>query len=127
MILMGHPWISSPKFCKIFSKKEIKDTRSDQIVLLEPLVNSHALASYCQQNSISYAVVVDTVDDAIYANALGASYVICKKDTTALMIQPIAETYLFDTKVLVLINSEKEITKIACNGIDGVIFSKIIE
>jgi NAD(P)H-dependent flavin oxidoreductase YrpB (nitropropane dioxygenase family) len=50
---------------------------------------------------------------------------ICEEDA-ALMIQPIAETYLFDTKVLVLIHSEKEISKIARGGIDGVIFAGAI-
>jgi NAD(P)H-dependent flavin oxidoreductase YrpB (nitropropane dioxygenase family) len=125
MVLIGHPWVKSPEFCRVFSQNDIKASRADQIVLLEPLVDSHKLAQYCQENKITYAVVVNTVDDAIYANALGASYMICEEDA-ALMIQPIAETYLFDTKVLVLIHSEKEIAKIARGGIDGVIFAGAI-
>jgi NAD(P)H-dependent flavin oxidoreductase YrpB (nitropropane dioxygenase family) len=125
MVLIGHPWVKSPEFCRTFSQNDIKASRPNQIVLLEPLVDSHNLAQYCQENKITYAVVVNTVDDAIYANALGASYIICEEDA-ALMIQPIAETYLFDTKVLVLIQSEKEIAKIARGGIDGVIFAGAI-
>jgi len=125
MILIGHEWIKSPQFCRVYSKEDILKSGADRIVLLEPLVDSHALASYCQENAIAYAVVVNTLDEALYANALGASYMICDEDT-ALMIQPIAETYLFDTKVLVLIHSEKEISKIARGGIDGVIFASAI-
>jgi NAD(P)H-dependent flavin oxidoreductase YrpB (nitropropane dioxygenase family) len=125
MILIGHPWVKSPEFCRVFSQEDIKASKPNQIVLLEPLVDSHKLAQYCQENGIVYSVVVNTVDDAIYANALGASYMICEEDA-ALMIQPIAETYLFDTKVLVLIHSEKEIAKIARGGIDGVIFAGAI-
>jgi NAD(P)H-dependent flavin oxidoreductase YrpB (nitropropane dioxygenase family) len=109
----------------VFSHDDITSSKPGQIVLLEPLVDSHKLAQYCQENKIPYAVVVNSIDDAIYANALGASYMICEEDA-ALMIQPIAETYLFDSKVLVLIQNEKEIAKIARGGIDGVIFAGAI-
>ena len=125
MILIGHPWIESPEFCRAYSKEDIKKSRPDQIVLLEPLVDSHVLAQHCRDNEIAYAVVVNSLDDAIYTNALGAVYMICDEDT-ALVIQPIAENYLFDTRVLVLIHSEKEISKIARGGIDGVIFAGAI-
>ncbi len=125
MILIGHPWIESPEFCRVYSKEDIEKSRPDQIVLLEPLVDSHTLAQHCRNNEIAYAVVVNSLDDAIYANALGALYMICDEDT-ALVIQPIAENYLFDTKVLVLIHTEKEIAKIARGGIDGVIFAGAI-
>jgi len=70
-------------------------------------------------------VVVNTLDDALFANALGAKYIICEEDD-ALMIQPIAQEYLFDTRILVLIHNEKEISKIARGKIDGVIFAEAI-
>jgi hypothetical protein len=125
MILIGHPWIESTKFCRAYNEKEIKSVAEDQTVLLEPLVDSYKLARYCYDNDIPYAVVVNTLDEAIYANALGAKYVICDEDT-ALMIQPVANEYLFDTRVLVLIKSEKEVSKIARGGIDGVVFGSAI-
>jgi hypothetical protein len=125
MIVVGHPWIKSQKFCKVFSIEDIKNSPEDSIVLLEPLVDSHSFAQYCQDNSIAYAVVANTLDDAIFANALGARYMSCEEDD-ALMIQHIAQEYLFDTRILVLIHSEKEISKIARGGIDGVIFSEAI-
>lgn len=125
MILIGHPWIKSPQFCRVFSLEDIKASKPDQVLLLEPLVDSHALAQYCQENALPYAVVINTLDEALYANALGASYAICDEDT-ALMVQPVAQEYLFDTRILVLIHSEKEISKIARGGIDGVIFAEAI-
>jgi len=125
MIIIGHPWIKSQRFCKVFSIEDIKNTKTDDIVLLEPLVDSHSYAEYCQNNSIAYAVVTNTLDNAIFANALGAVYMICEEDA-ALMIQPIAQEYLFDTRILVLIHDEKEISKIARGGIDGVIFTEAI-
>ena len=41
-------------------------------------------------------------------------------------IQSVAQDYLFDTKVLVLINEEKDISKMARVSIDGVIFPSAI-
>jgi len=125
MIVIGHPWIPSSLFRKVFSKEDINKTDANEIVLLEPLVDSHALAAYCQQNQIAYAVTACTINDAILANALGASYLVCEEDD-AMVIQPIAEEYLFDASVLVLIHEEKEIAKIARSGIDGVIFPEAI-
>jgi len=125
MIIIGHPWIKSSRFCKVFSIEDIKKSSADQIALLEPLVDSHTYAAYCQTNNIAFAVVVNTLDDALFANAFGAKYIICEEDD-ALMIQPIAQEYLFDARILVLIHSEKEISKIARGGIDGVIFAEAI-
>ncbi len=125
MIIIGHPWIKSNRFFKVFSIEGIPKSQPGDIILLEPLVDSHTNAIHCQENNIPFAVVVNTLDDALYANALGAKYIICEEDD-ALMIQPIANEYLFDTRILVLIHSEKEISKIARGHIDGVVFAEAI-
>jgi len=125
MIIIGHPWIESPTFCKVFSIKEIEHTKPNQIVLLEPLNESHNIARYCQANRVSFAVIVNALEDALYANALGAAYVLCEEDDAS-VIQPIANEYLFDTRILVHIYSEKEMIKIARLGIDGVLYHEAI-
>ncbi|MEA2047022.1 MAG: hypothetical protein U9O64_01090 [Campylobacterota bacterium] len=125
MIIIGHPWIKSNPFLKVFSIKGIEKSKPDDIVLLEPLVDSHAYAEHCQMNGIPFGIVVNTLEDALFANALGAKFILCEEDD-ALMIQPIANEYLFDTRILVLIHSEKEISKIARGGVDGVIFADAI-
>jgi phosphorylcholine metabolism protein LicD len=125
MIIIGHPWINSPQFCKVFLKENIKHTQANQIVLLEPLNESHTIAQYCQENSIAFAVATNTLTDALFANALGAKYIICEEDDASI-IQPIATEYLFDARLLVLIHSENEISKIARIGIDGVILPEAI-
>jgi len=125
MIIIGHSWVESPKFYKIFSQEGIQKSTVKDIVLLEPIVDSHDLAQYCKDNNIPFAVTVNSLSEAIFANALGAKYIVCEEDD-ALIIQPIAQEYLFDTRVLVLINEEKEIAKIARSGVDGVIFPAAI-
>lgn len=125
MIIIGHPWIKSNRFFKVFSIKGIEKSQADDVILLEPLADSHTYAVHCQENNIPFSVVVNNLDDALFANALGAKYIICEEDD-ALMIQPIANEYLFDTRILVLIHSQKEISKIARGGVDGVIFADAI-
>ena len=125
MLIVGHPWIKSQKFHKVCSLEDIKKSQADEIVLLETLADSHALAQYCQENGIVYALETTSLDDALFANALGAKYMLCEENM-ALTIQPIAQEYLFDTRVLVRIDNEKEMTKIAKAGIDGVIFAEAI-
>jgi len=125
MIIIGHRWVKNNEFCKVFSIEDIKKSHANNVVLLEPLDDSHNYANYCLDNKIPYAVVVKTLDHALLANALGAKYILCEEND-ALMIQPIAQEYLFDTRILVLIHEEKEISKIARAGIDGVIFAEAI-
>ncbi len=125
MIIIGHPWIESSRFRKVFSEEDIKNSEVDNIILLEPLVDSIKLARYCQSNDIPYAVSVNTLNEALFCNALDANFMVCEEDE-ACVIQPIAEEYLFDTKILVLIHEEKDIAKISRSGIDGVIFPEAI-
>jgi len=125
MIIIGHPWIESPRFCKVFSIKDIEKSKAGDIVLLEPLVDSYSYAQHCKANDIPFAVVITGLENALFANALGAKYMLCEEDT-ALIVQPIAQEYLFDTRLLVLIQDEKDISKIAREHIDGVVFSEAI-
>ncbi|MDQ7047842.1 MAG: hypothetical protein Q9M39_09650 [Sulfurovum sp.] len=125
MIIIGHPWVKSNRFFRVFSIEDIKKSKPNDIVLLEPLVDSYSHAMHCQDNDIPFAVVVSTLENALFANALSAKYIICEEED-ALMIQPIATEYLFDTRILVLIQTKKEISKIARGHIDGVVFPEAI-
>jgi DNA recombination-dependent growth factor C len=126
MKIFGHPWIESEKFNKVYSVEDINKASENVLVLLEPLVESIELAQYCYKNAIAYAIPVGSIKEAIFANELGANYMICKEEN-GFIIQPIAQQYLFDTEVLVLISDEKDISKLALQGIDGVIFADVIE
>jgi hypothetical protein len=125
MIIVGHPWVASPTFKKVFAIEEIDRLQADEIALIEPLPESTKMAQHCQQNRIDFAITVNEIRHALFANALGATYVVCQQED-AMEIQPIAERYLFDTKVLVLVEEEKEIERMARFSIDGVIFPQAI-
>lgn len=125
MIIFGHPWIKNKRFKKVFSIDAIEKVLPREIILLELLSDSIDLAHYCQEKQKEFAVTVTSISDAIFANALGGTYIICPIED-AVSIQPVAQEYLFDTKVLVLAGHEREIRKIAELSIDGVVFPEAI-
>jgi len=125
MLIFGHPWVPSPSFRKVFSQEDLSAVQAGEIVLLEPLTESVELAHACKKQALSFAVTVNEVRNALIANALEADYIVCQQED-AIEVQPLAERYLFDTKVLVLIEGEKEIERMARFSIDGVIFPAAI-
>ena len=125
MKIFGHPWIESKSITKIYSINDIKNSNTNSILLLEALEKSIELAKYCQKNHIPYAINISSIKEAIFANELGASYIISSKEK-ATQIQPIAQNYLFDTEILVVIEDEEDISQLAINGIDGVVFTNAI-
>ncbi len=123
MKIFGHPWLPREDFYPISSIKEIVKTPPNSTVELKPLSFSIKLAQYCNKNHIAYALEVDTIKDALFANQMNCRYIITNK-SLAKELMPIAQNYLFDTQVLAIISDEDEIEDLAKYGIDGVIFIK---
>ncbi len=122
MLIFGHKWIELPKFYKIETIEDIKETPSNSTILLSNLEEYIDIAKYCKKNSIPFAIEVNSIKDAIFSNLLSAKYIVASKKL-AKSIMPIAQNYLFDSLVLAKINSEDEIEEMAKSGIDGVIFN----
>ena len=125
MLIFGHPWVQSPRFVRIFSKDEINKTTANDILLLAPLSDSFSLARYCEENSLAFAVTASSIKEALFANALNARYLVVPQEE-APKIQKIAQEYLMDMRILVLVDSEKEMEKFAEEGIDGILFPAAI-
>jgi len=126
MLIFGHKFIESAKFIQIVSKDDIKKTTPNDIVVLNGITEPFELAKYCQENSISYAIKVSSIKDAIFSNALGASYAICNFEL-AKELQKIATEYLWDMKILAVINSDKMLEKVALSSIDGIIYENFLK
>ncbi len=119
MMIFGDDRFECEKFFKITNIDELKQTKSNSTVLL--MQEDLQLQQYLSKNNIAYAVKINSIKSAVYANNLKASYIICDFDL-AKDIQKIAENYLFDAKVLAVVCCESEIEKIANNFIDGAIY-----
>ncbi len=119
MKIFGHEWIESETFYEVFTLEEIAQTPANSLLKLEPLEKSLKIAQHCQKNALRYALLISSIEEAMFANLLNATYVICKKEL-AKELMPIAQNYLFDTQVLADITKD-EIEEMAKIGVDGVI------
>lgn len=120
MIIIGDKLVPSTEPFKIFNIEDIKNTEANSTLYF--LFNDEIL-KYCFENSLDFAVKIESIKEAIYANALNAKYIIAEKKL-AKKIQKIAENYMFDSKVLAIIETNDEFEDIAKVEIDGVIYKE---
>ncbi len=123
MILIGDGNIPYEDIKKVSSIKNILSTKPNSTVLFD---FDFELLKYTVQNDINSAVVVSNIKEVIYANSLNARYIIVNK-ILAQKVQKIADNYMFDSKILVIIKDEDEIEQNAIYEIDGVIYLHRIE
>lgn len=123
MIIIGDKLVPFEDITVIRNIEDIKNTKANSTVLF---VYTEELLKYCYENEISSAVVVKTINEAIYCNSLNVKYIISEKHL-AIQIQKIADNYMYDSKNLVIINSNEEFDHIAKDEIDGVIYRDLIK
>jgi hypothetical protein len=121
MKIFGHDWIESEKFYGVSKIEEISKTPANSLLELESLSKSLVVAKYCEKNALRYALKVNNIEEAMFANLLKSTYILCEKEL-AKELMPIAQNYLFDTQVLAYINKE-EIGEMAKYGVDGIIIN----
>lgn len=119
MLLIGHELIPSEPFYHIDSRQSIAQTPPNSKLYFE---FDAALATYCSNNGLMFAVHVKNIKEIILSKALGASFLIVDK-SLALQAQKIADDYLFDAKILLYSSDDSDIEFAALHGIDGLIFN----
>ena len=73
------------------------------------------------KEGLALAIYVSDIKELILVCNIGVKYAVTMQDDAPIM-QRIMENYLFDTKLLAIIDEEDEIEWAAVNEIDGVIF-----
>ena len=122
MILIGDPNIEYEKIEKITSIEEIKKTSPASTVLFD---FDFDLLKYTKANDINSAVLAHSIKEVIYAHNLGAKYIIPRVNIL-IQSQKIADNYMFDSKILAVIEDSEEIEKIALDEIDGAIYKGLL-
>lgn len=122
MILLGDTQIPYERIEKIATINDIQNSSPNSTVLFKYNVE---LLKHCHLNDLSSAVIVSNIVEAIYSNALRAKYIICEQNI-AKTLQDIAETYMFDSKIITIICEQNEIENIALMGIDGIIYKDFL-
>lgn len=122
MILIGDKLIPSENISKITEIKDIEKTKSNSTLLFG---YDMELMKYCHNNSLDFAVVIQNIKELIYSSQFDAKYIICNR-ALSLTAQKIADNYLFDSKILVIIEHCDEIEWVAQNEIDGAVYKELI-
>ncbi len=125
MLIFGHRFIQNHSFYHVFDIDSITNTPPNSIVHIEFKEENLEIISHANLNQITISLYANSIRDLIYASALQASYIIVQK-SLATDAKNIANEYLFDAKILVLIEDESEIEELVLFGVDGVIFSHAI-
>ena len=77
------------------------------------------------KGEFSFFCTVSSIKESIYCNSLNVKYIISEKNLSC-EIQKIADNYMFDSKNLVIIDSNEEFEQTAISQIDGVIYRELI-
>lgn len=125
MIFFGHKFIESENFYHIQSIEAIQNTPPSSTLYIEFSETNLDIINHTFLNSMPTAIEVQNITELLYASSFGASYIVVDK-ILAKTAQNIAENYLFDAKILVIIENEDEIEEMALLGVDGIIFSNAI-
>ena len=125
MLIFGHRFIPSVSFYHVSDIESISNTPPSSIIHIEFSEENLDIISHTSLNQIHTSICAKDINQIIYSSSLGASYIVVHSEL-AKSAQTIANEYLFDAKILVLIEEEDEIEEFALLGIDGVIFSSAI-
>lgn len=122
MILIGDKNIPYESICTITSIEEIAKSKPNSIVCFH--FNLEIL-HYTAKNSINSAVIIKDITECIYASILGVRYIIVTEDL-AVSVQDLADHYMFDSRILVIIEDSNQIEEFAKKHIDGVIYKELL-
>ena len=122
MIIIGDKLIPFEEVIYIKNIENIKYTKANSTIIFD---YDEKTLEYSYKNNLSSAVVVSSIKEAIYCNSLNVKYIISEKNL-ACEIQKIADNYMYDSKNLVIINSNEEFEQTAIAQIDGVIYRELI-
>ncbi|MDD3055470.1 MAG: hypothetical protein PHE16_06270 [Aliarcobacter sp.] len=122
MIIIGDKLVPFEDIIYIKNIENIKNTKANSTIIFH--YDEKAL-EYSYKNNLSSAVIVSSIKESIYCNSLNVKYIISEKNLSC-EIQKIADNYMFDSKNLVIIDSNEEFEQIAISQIDGVIYRELI-
>lgn len=125
MIILGHPLIPFAPLYYVESINEIKHTPPGSLLWLGGFAQAQALIGHCRTNNLKFALHAASLKEALLANAQEAAYIVVDH-AIAGNVQKAADTYLFESRILVPVSDDNELEKVAEAGIDGVLFESAI-
>lgn len=127
MLILNHPQIAPLTLCYVASEEEVEKTLPNDFLILncDNSANTLALARLLKENNTSYAATPTSVYEALTLVNLNVRFLLTEDLEMAKTLQKLAETYLFDCKILLCVydtaHRQSEIETAANFGIDGVL------
>ncbi|MCV3419066.1 hypothetical protein L8V92_07285 [Campylobacter lari] len=119
MLIFGHPLINMQKFShyeNIFIKTNVNCFEYDESVVKN-----------AKDEKVDFGIFVKNEEEILLSNALGAKYILIKDENLAKIASKMAEFYMFDSKILFLIDTLKNNLKKAYElNVDGVCLKSFI-
>ena len=125
MLIFGHPHLPSETLYHVDGIEAVASTPPGSTLLFAWDETNLDLVNHCRANDLPFALEAASVKEAIFAERVGARYILIE-NSLAKSVQKVAETYLFDAKVLTRIEHEAQIETMAYEGIDGVLFAEAV-
>ena len=123
MILIGDKLVPFEDIFLIKNIKDIENTKANSTVLFD---FNEEILTYCYKNELFCAVVVNSIKEPIYCNNLNVKYIISEKELS-IELQKIADNYMYDSKILAIIDSNEELEQVAKLEIDGIIYRNLLK
>ena len=123
MILIGDKLVPFEDVFLIKNIKDIENTKANSTVLFD---FEEEILTYCYKNELFCAVVVNSIKEAIYCNNLNVKYIISEKELS-IELQKIADNYMYDSKILAIIDANEELEQVAKLEIDGIIYRNLLK
>ena len=122
MIILNHKFLSSEKIFEVSEINDIKDSPSNSTILFDFSEKNIEICNYCNINSVEFAIRVKELKEVLFSANLNAKYIFISDKSLALKAQKIADNYMYDSKIILEIGSDRDLEESALNEIDGVIF-----
>ncbi|WP_286006124.1 hypothetical protein [Campylobacter avium] len=119
MLIFGHHLIKTESFA-LFTDKIHKN----KINFIKTYDES--LIKLLQKSEEKWAICVRQKDELFLANALGADFILLDDEKLASFASKVAEFYLFDSKILLLVTELKNLHKAYELGVDGVLLKDLL-
>ena len=121
MLIFGHKLIEVPKFHLINSEDASFKEGINCFEYNENLIEK------ALKEGVKFAILAKNEDEILFANALKAEFILLENENLAKKASKMAEFYLFDSKILFIIDRLKNLRNTYKIGIDGVILREIIK
>ncbi len=119
MLIFGH---------KLYSQKEFFWLRNLEFQKgVNCFTYDEALIEKARKKGVDFAILAQNEDELFLANHFKASFILFKDENLARFGARAAEFYLFDSKILFLLEELKALKKAFELGVDGVILKSFIQ